>query len=162
MLYTSRMQFRVPQNITMEDRIVGSLTIIQFAILIIGGGIAFFALTSPLLVKLAPLNIILGGFFALLTGIMALLPFNGQPMYRFFRFIIAFALAPKTRVWHKTGKEVHLIRQSNHRVTAAKTTRAKQVSKEDIARLSLVLDSRGQAGMVPKLAQQPPAKPAKQ
>jgi len=144
------MQFQVPQNITMEDRIIGSLTPIQFAIVVLGGLASFIIFTNQSLPS--PLNLILGGGLGIVTIIMALGKFNDQPMYRFFRHIVAFVMAPKVRVWHKKGgAEVRLVRPN----PAAKQTQAvhtvKKVSRQDIAKLAVLLDSRGTIGAPPKV-----------
>jgi hypothetical protein len=76
-------------------------------------------------------------------------------MYRFFRFIIAFIVAPKTRIWRKTGAEHQLVKQSAHRDTGPTRGQARKVSKDQIASLAAVLDSRGQYGMVPPQDQKP-------
>jgi len=148
------MQFQVPQNIAMEDRIVGPLTLIQFIIVLVGGGISFLFinLTSapPLLSR---------GFailFAVITLIVAMGKFNDQPMYRFFRFILAFILTPKTRVWHKGGSEIQLIKPSQHAISNQSLHVAKKVSKNDLARLAVVLDSRGRSGVLPQINTNPP------
>lgn len=148
------MQFQVPQNIMMEDRIVGPLTIIQFLIVVVGGGIAFFIFNQTAL----PPAISKGGagFIALLTAVMAIGKFNDQPMYRFFKYILAFIFAPKTRVWHKSGGEVMLIKQSQRQKDDSQLHVPKRVSAEDIARLATVLDSRGRVGSAPRVT--PPTK----
>lgn len=140
------MQFQVPQNITMEDKIIGPLTAIQFGIVIVGGGIAFIVFTSTALPS--PFNTIGGLFFALLTVVMAIGKFNDQPMYRFFRFIIAFILAPKTRVWRKVGAESRLVKETQVEDSKRRTS-SKRVTRQDLANLSKIIDSRGQAGSLP-------------
>lgn len=141
------MQFQVPQNIAMEDRIVGPLTIMQFAIVVIGGGISFFFLNLGGLPGWMSKGI--GGFFALLTILLAMGKFNDQPLYRFFRFLIAYVVTPKTRVWRKSGREVNLIKPSSQVVKGQVRTTSKNISKADVARLAVVLDSRGKAGVLP-------------
>jgi hypothetical protein len=150
------MQFQVPQNIAMEDRIVGPLTLIQFVIVVVGGGIAFFCLNLTGLPGWMSRG--LGGFFALITVLVAMGKFNDQPLYRFFRFILAFLFTPKTRVWHKGGSEVNLIRPSQHTLANQTKHVTKRFSKSDLARLAVVLDSRGREGVIPPQAQ-PQQKP---
>lgn len=142
------MQFKVPQNITMEDRIAGPFTAIQFGILVIGGGLAFFAYTSNFF---PPANQIIGIFLALLTAVLAIGRFNDQPMYRFIRFMIAFVVTPRTRIWHK-AQDVQLIKPTAHSTEDGKPKLAKSVSKQDIARLAVVLDTHGASGQVPKVS----------
>ena len=157
-VYTLSMQYQVPQNITLEDKIVGSLTIIQFTIVVLGGGLSFFVGTSPTLP--APLNEMFGGVLALCTLVLALGKFNDQPMYRFLRHIISFVIAPKVRVWHKGGGEITLVKP-NLQVAKEQTVHTvKKISKQDIARLAVVLDSRGSQGVMPQVHKVPqPAVP---
>jgi hypothetical protein len=143
------MQFQVPQNITMEDRIVGSLTAIQFGILLIGGGIAFYFFQSTNVPH--PLNYVIAAGLAIVTLVMALGKFNDQPMYRFAKFIVAFVMRPKIRVWHKKGREIQLVRPNPQGNKNERHLDLKNVSPEDIARLAVVLDSRGKTGTPPKV-----------
>lgn len=155
--YTSHMQFQVPQNIAMEDRIVGPLTVIQFVIVVVGGGIAFFIFNQTSLPPVLTRSV--AGTIALLTAIIAIGKFNDQPMYRFFKYIIAFVVTPKTRVWHKNGGEVNLIKPSEAKDEGSHLHAPKRVSREDIARLANVLDSRGKEGSLPRIAS--PSSPQK-
>ncbi|HSI20178.1 MAG TPA: PrgI family protein [Verrucomicrobiae bacterium] len=140
------MQFRVPQNITMEDRIAGPFTAIQFALLVLGGMASFLIFTSGLP---SPLNKIIGGLMGMLTLLLSVGKFNDQPMYRFFRFIIAFVASPKVRIWKKGGAEHVLIKAAPHKSNEPVHGHARKVSKSDLAGLAAVLDTRGQQGMVP-------------
>jgi hypothetical protein len=151
------MQFRVPQNIAMEDKIVGPLTAIQFGIVVIGWGFSFIIFSSTVIPK--PVNYLSGLTLAFLTFVIAVGKFNDQPLYRFIRHIIYFIFRPKTRVWHKTGAEVKLITPSPKQAQKAHQHVTKQVSKHDIAQLALLIDSRGKAGAKPNL--QPPVMPSK-
>ena len=136
------MQFKVPQNISMEDKIAGPLTMVQFIIMIVGGGIAFVVLNITLI---SPVNQFLAIIVALLTIVLAIGRFNDQPMYKFFKYIILFVTTPRTRVWHKEGHTVQLVKPSIHIVNQKEHHTAKSVTKDDIARLAKVLDSRGSA-----------------
>ena len=146
------MQFQVPQNIAMEDRIVGPLTMIQFVIVVVGGGTAFFFINlgGPIWFSKG-----IGGILAFLTVILAVGKFNDQPMYRFFKFIIAYVITPKTRIWHKSGSDINLISHSQHVADNHTQHSLKHVSKADVARLALVLDSRGKSGIVPQQITKP-------
>jgi hypothetical protein len=143
------MQYQVPQNITMEDRIAGPLTAIQFTIVVIGGLSSFYLITGNFLPS--PLNIIIGGGLAFITVVMALGKFNDQPMYRFFRFIILFIITPKVRVWHKVGTDTKLIQQSATKPDSGQQITLKKVSRKDISQLASLLDTRGNKGFVPKV-----------
>ena len=125
----------------MEDRIAGPLTVVQFSILVVGGGLAFLFLN---ILIINPINKILAGIVAFITVILAIGRFNDQPMYRFFKFIILFIMAPRVRVWHKAGGDnIALVKPSQNKKHQDTTQVVKHVSKADIARLAAVLDSRG-------------------
>jgi hypothetical protein len=147
------MQFQVPQNIAMEDKIVGPLTAIQFGIVIVGGGFSFWLYSATWIP--APLNVIIGVFGALITAILALGKFNDQPMYRFIKYIFAFLGSPKTRIWRKSGPEQKLISTVKQEEQQVKQYGQKSVTRKDLARLAEVLDSRGQSGAVPNALQRP-------
>jgi len=150
------MQFRVPQNISLEDRIVGPLTAIQFGICVIGGGVAFLVfgnLSLPSIVREGGALLI-----AMTTVALALGKFNDQPMYRFVRHIFYFVFRPKVRVWHKGGHEVNLIKASSAPKHTEQAHTSKRVSKRDIAQLALLIDSRGRQGAKPQVhVPDPPA-----
>ena len=143
------MQFQVPQNITMEDRIVWFLSPLQFGIIVIGWGLAFAVFTSSYIPS--PINTGLGGLLAVITAIIAVGKFNDQPMYHFIKFIFAFIARPRTRIWHKEGGEVMLVKPKVATQEEQKKTVRKDVSHGDFARLAAVLDSRGKTGLPPKV-----------
>jgi len=143
------MQFQVPQNIAMEDKIVGPFSAIQFTILVFGWGFSFFIATSfgiP-----SPLNDIAGVVLAVIVFLMAAGKFNDQPMYKFIKYIFSYIFTPKVRIWHKKGgKDFVLIREESEKKEEAKQEVSKKVSKKDIARLAVLLDSRGKVGAKPQ------------
>ena len=150
------MQFKVPQNIMMEDHIIGSLTMFQFILALIGGGIAFLFLNIR---AIAPVNYVL----AIVTGIFSFIivvgRFNDPPMYRFFRYIVLFIITPRTRIWHKGGTTPNLVRPAPPKADKNQRHGTKNVSRADIARLAAVIDSRGTVGGQPPAAK--PAEPPK-
>jgi hypothetical protein len=140
------MQFQVPQNVMMEDRILGPLTAIQFGIMVIGLMSAFVIFTSTSIP--APVNQGVGIFIALFTVVLAVGKFNDQPMYRFIKYIVLFIFTPKVRVWHKEGMDPKLVKPNSLANSANEIQKIKKVTKNDIARLSVILDSRGKNGVI--------------
>jgi hypothetical protein len=147
------MQFPVPQNIAMEDRIIGPLTPIQFTITVVGGFISFFVFQSTFLPSFISHG--LGILAAVLTVVLAVGKFNDQPMYRFIRAIVSFVTSPKIRIWHKAGMEPILVKPRPVEHKKEEKSLNKRVSKQDIAQLAAVLDSRGQSGVLPASSQNP-------
>lgn len=94
------MQYKVPQQIDQEDKILGPLTFIQFIYILIGGGLillafSFFDFTLFLLVSIP---------IALLTIGFALVKVQDQPFSRFFLSFLVFLSQPKRRIWQDTAK----------------------------------------------------------
>lgn len=148
------MQFKVPQNIDMADRVVGPLTLIQFLYLLIGGIIDYvlFSIISPINVGL---------FFALAIPIglfsfaLAFLKLQDQPFGKFVISFILFLIKPKTRVWTKDEPEAGVVITAN---PVKKDTRitTKTIKKSDLQRLTQTLDT---GGAVAARAPQPVARP---
>lgn len=99
--YIYTMQYKVPQNIDMEDRIVGPLTLIQFVYVIIGGMIDYilFSKMGP-----TPLFFILAIPISLIALAFAFLKVQDQPFLHFVSAAVQFITRPKTRVWKHSGE----------------------------------------------------------
>lgn len=143
------MQYKVPQNITMEDKIVGPLTAIQFGIVIVGGGIAFSIFSSTAIPD--PLNKVLAVFVGLFTVIVSVGKFNDQPIYRFMRFFIAYILTPKIRVWHKGGQGVTLVKPTEKKASDTEHKVIKTVRRSELGKLAELVDTGGVSGYAPKI-----------
>lgn len=88
-------QFQVPQFITVEDRIIGPLTLKQFFYLLGAGGIAIigWTLLHPILFVL-----IIVPFSALFIA-MAFLKINQQPLPKIIVNAINYYLKPRLYLW---------------------------------------------------------------
>lgn len=94
------MQYRVPQNIDQEDKILGPLTFVQFIYVLIGGAtlLVLFAAVGPNFL----LFFLLGLPILLLTVAFALIKVQGQPFTRFFVSLLVYLKQPKQRLWRDT------------------------------------------------------------
>lgn len=92
------MQYPVPQFTDVEDRIIGSLTAIQFGILFGVGVILFLIYTATKNVAITVLAVL---FFGIPALGLAFIPYNGRPMYRMISRLIAFILSDKFLVFHR-------------------------------------------------------------
>ncbi len=91
-------QFTVPQFIDVEDKILGPLTVRQFVILLIMGGIDF------LLFKLADFTLFLAAgipIFAF-SVTLAFVRINGQPFHYYMLNLLQYSRRPKLKIWDKT------------------------------------------------------------
>ncbi len=94
------MQFKVPQNIDMQDRVVGPLTLVQFVYVLVGGMVIYFlfntvGVADPVLFTAIALPL---GFF---TFALAFLRVQDQPFPRFFVASVVYLLRPKSRIWRR-------------------------------------------------------------
>jgi len=93
------MQFKVPQNIDMQDRIIGPLTLGQFFYLLFGGLIIYILFNKLVLEGLSFFFWILAIPIGLLSFAMAFLKVNDRPFPYFFLAAIRFLSQPRQRVW---------------------------------------------------------------
>jgi hypothetical protein len=143
------MQYKVPQNIDLEDKIVGPLTLAQFLYLLFGGLIVYIAYQLFFLNARAVFFLI-----ALPVGLLSLglafVKIYDRPLPQFIKHAISFVSAPRERVWHK---EEALEGQSVVTGPTAKKTevpgQVKQLPQTDLANLSQILDTYGKVPAAP-------------
>ncbi|MFA6423090.1 MAG: PrgI family protein [Patescibacteria group bacterium] len=132
------MQYRVPQNIDMEDKIVGPLTLKQFIFVAIGGSIIYILLTTlPM-----PLFIATGLPTAILILAFTFYKPQDQPFSHFILALISFITKPRERVWQKGSmQEAIILPHKEKRVEP--TLPKKKISKSELQKLAQTLDSGG-------------------
>lgn len=95
------MQFPVPQFTEVEDKIIGPLTVKQFVILLVSGGIIFFAYSLSK-------DYYVTGAAGVLAGIPGLAiafgQFNGRPMYASVTVFLNYWTRPKFFIFHKEAE----------------------------------------------------------
>ena len=101
------MQFKIPQNVQLEDKIVGPLTLKQLATLGIGGGIAYafyvsLGKTYTILVWIWPV-----AFFTILTLAITFLKINGIPFGKWCFLMVEFMFIPRKRVFIMGAGDVY-------------------------------------------------------
>lgn len=94
------MQFQVPQNIDMEDKIVGPLTLKQFLYLLAGGLIDYF-LFQNLAKNYFAVFILIGLPVALIALAAAFLKIQEQPLAHFITAGLDYFTKPKMRLWQR-------------------------------------------------------------
>ena len=133
-------QFKVPQNLDMEDRIVGKFTLIQFGYLALGGLIAYLALIK------------IGGFFGILfAGIIGIFAFalaairvHGESMPKFLSSLFKYVMTPKEQGWSQDrSNQKPLIREDKPVVKNKGQKAKKNYSKQDLENIAEVVDSHG-------------------
>lgn len=101
------MQFKIPQNVQLEDKIVGPLTLKQLATLGIGGGIAYafyigLAKTYIWVVWAPPV-----AFFTILTLAITFLKINGIPFGKWCFLMVEYVFIPRKRVFIMGSADVY-------------------------------------------------------
>ena len=152
------MQFRVPQKIDLEDKVIGPFTIKQFLYLLAGGMLDYIWLrffSFGIFVLLAiPTTI----FFIA----MAVARVQDQPFPKFLGSLILFLFKPKQRTWGREAPlpKLMVIKEKERKEAHPE---AKKMTKGELEKLSAILDtkgwSKGETKMKQRVVSQPEAKP---
>ena len=128
-------QYKVPQDVEADDKLLGPFTFRQFVYLMIAG--ALIALCVPLF-KLFPLLILLPAPIILFLLLLALPLKKDQPMETYLSAVVSFHLKPNKRIWEPGEPESTII------ISAPKQTdevHLKNISQEEAShRLSFLAD----------------------
>jgi len=97
-------QYKIPQNVGIEDKIVGPLTLRQLIILAVGCGVSYvlFAILSKLY-ELNILEYIIIVLPALIAAAVALIKINDMRLTKFILMFLEFSIKPKKRIWDHRG-----------------------------------------------------------
>jgi hypothetical protein len=143
------MQYKIPQNVGIEDKIVGPFSLRQ--LIMVAGGVGVSWVLFAIMSKLYELNFIEYGVIALpglLSVAFALVRVNDQTLMKYIILLMEFSMKPKKRLWDHRGiaflvspdfGEIYTNEPSA--MSASMTEKSKQAS--NLRRLSLVLDSGG-------------------
>lgn len=91
------MQFKVPQFIDVEDKVIGPLTFKQFAYLAGGAGLTYLSLRLPAFIGLP-----LAGIVVALAVALAFVKYNEKPFVHVFESFIRFYTKSRLYLWHKS------------------------------------------------------------
>lgn len=141
-------QYKVPQNVEAEDKILGPLSMKQFIYALIGLG--YGALTFAIFKFFIPLWVIIGLPPALFLLGLGLYQKEDQPLETYVIAIIQFFVRPKRRLWQKEpiAEVFHLEPPPPKKEEVVKDPREVRSQLQDLANL---VDTRGWAGKQPEL-----------
>lgn len=139
------MQFKVPQNIDMQDKIIGPFTMMQFLYLMIGGVIDYILLQTVFPTK-PILFFLIAGPIGLLALLMAIGKWNDQPFPKFIQAFLLFLSHPKARMWHKVPYK-NPIREAPVKKSDGKLVVKRGIQKSQIEKMASVLDTAGWAAV---------------
>lgn len=130
------MQFQVPQNIDLEDKIIGPLTLKQFIILVVGGMIDYIWYT----LFDAGLFILFFIPTTLLALALVFAKVQDQPFPKFLGSLALFVLKPKILTWGKTPplQIVEFQKKAKEQIV-----HPKQSTESQIQKLAVIIDTQG-------------------
>jgi predicted permease len=131
-----KLQFKVPQNIDMQDKILGPLTMVQFIYAVIGGGICY-AIYSTIP---QPFSYVLVLPIALFVLALIFLKINERPFLDFLVSLAYFMTTPKSRMWHHDANSNLSVEIYQPKTTQQNITPTKQFTHEQIADFAKKVD----------------------
>jgi len=134
------MQFQVPQNIDMEDKIVGPLTLTQFLYLL-GGGLIDYILFQSLGKNYFVLFIVIGAPIALLTLALTFLKIQDQPVSHFVTAGLAYLGRPKIRLWKREQSYTPILVNPPKIEKKDQVVETKHIEKSQLEQLAYALDT---------------------
>lgn len=136
------MQFKVPQNIDMEDKVIGPLTIKQFVYLLVAGMIFYATIKTYNIFLMA----IVGFPVFLLALCLTFIKIQDQPFSKFLISFLIYLIKPRQRIWQKHYSSVgmHTPVVQKNKVNVDQKIGPKTVEKSELEKLSYILDTGGQ------------------
>ncbi len=134
-------QFVVPQFIDVEDKVIGPITVRQFVMLLVAGGLMFVAY------KGSDFTLFLFWFFliVILTVVFAFIRINGRPVHYFILNFLQTAKRPRLRLWNKRLQDFQLkqyLVQPPEETVIRRPTKS-PVGTSRLAELALMVDTGG-------------------
>lgn len=128
------MQYKVPQGVEMQDRILGPLTLVQFGFVLFGGLVAYF-----LYLKMPhPF-----GFWFAASFFTLSLAFSFDSVRKMVIAGILFIVRPRQRVWHKISTSEGS-QNIQSRKPQLKNKGKKKFNYRDSQQLADILDKKSQ------------------
>jgi len=134
------MQFQVPQNIDLEDKIVGPLTLIQFLYLLAGGVIDYLVFLS---FKTSFIFWILGLPVTIVALALAFLKIQDQSLSYFIKAGLSYLSRPKIRLWQRQGLAINIVQAPVQKVVATRPVAKRKIEKSELEKLAYALDTQG-------------------
>ena len=134
------MQFRVPQNIDMEDKIVGSLTLLQL-VYVLTGGLIVYILFQLLGKNYFYVFLFFGIPIALATLAITFLKIQDQPLSYFIKAGLAYFSRPKIRFWQRKDLMPMIKDEPSATPKEISVLPAKRIEKSNLEKLAYSLDT---------------------
>ncbi|MFH0837903.1 MAG: PrgI family protein [Patescibacteria group bacterium] len=140
------LQYKIPQNVGIEDKIVGPFSLRQLIIVAVGGGISYtlYAITARIyeLNFIEYILIVMPTLFALA---LAMLKIHNVSFGKYILLMLEFAIKPKKRLWDHRGISALVAPDLTEKSAVAQkgVTEQKVRKNVNLGDLSAMLDSGG-------------------
>ncbi|HEY8108911.1 MAG TPA: PrgI family protein [Patescibacteria group bacterium] len=135
--------YKIPQNVELEDKIIGPFTLKQFLYLLAGGLVTFVSFNTVYTVSQAAFFVTAFFTWTFVTAFVFIKPYD-QPFLKFITSFVSFSTRPSRRAWKRlpTLAEIKLEdRQAPPKVVRDEPSDDEVRSK--LAKLAHVIDARG-------------------
>jgi len=140
------LQYKIPQNVGIEDKIVGPFTLRQLIMLSVGGGTSYvlFSILSKIY-DLNALEYIVIALPGLIAVAAALIKINDLSLTKFALLLIEFNIKPRKRVWdHRaTPSFLYIPDSTDEKAEANKVVGQADKKNVNLEDLTHILDSHG-------------------
>jgi hypothetical protein len=146
-------QYKVPQDVEAEDKLVGFLTLKQFIYVVIGlaWGFVSYRLLSPL----PFIFLIVGVPPTLIFLMLGLIQRQGQPFETYFVAMVSFYFKPRKRLWHK-DPILEVFKLEQPKIVEDQNQRSTEEVRSKLDQIAQIVDTRGWAAKEPEI-QEPEA-----
>ena len=142
--------YKIPQNIDIEDKILGPFTLVQF-LYMIGGGILLYFLFLTIGAVNFGLFLLLAVPIAILTLALVFIRINERPFVTFLGYFSSFTFGPKLKRWHKSARIKTIMVQGideRQQVRRAVTQDLRRgVVRSRLSELAQIMDTSGWGGV---------------
>ena len=131
-------QYKVPQDVEAEDKLIGPLSLRQFIYVLIGlgwAGLMFLIFRSQVIIMVIAIIPITGFFLILGFGRL-----KEQSFERYFVAWLQFMFVPRVRVWDKDLVQDERIKAD---LTPPEVITNKNIQRSSLQQLALVMDTHG-------------------
>ena len=135
--------YKIPQNVELEDKIIGPFTLKQFLYMLGGGLVTFVSFSTVYTVSQAAFFLIMFFTWTFVGAFVFVKPYD-QPFLKFVTSFVSFSTRPSRRAWKRlpTLGEIKLEEhQAPPQVTKEEPTDEEVRSK--LSKLAHVIDARG-------------------
>ena len=141
-------QYKVPQDVEAEDKIIGFLTLKQFIYSVIG--FAWILVTYELFKSILFVFLIVGVPPALIFLLLGLYQRDGQPFEAYFIALINYWFKPRQRLWIKE-ELIEVFKIEQPKIKQVQTQLDPRKVQGELERLAEIVDTRGWSSKQPEV-----------